>query len=628
MTYQWYRGGTLLSGATTASYSIGGVTSAAAGSYTVKISNTAGTVTSDIAVLTVQNGDSGTGTGTGTQPVTITTQPASRTVTAGSNVTFSVVATGTAPLTYQWYRNETLLSGATASTYSIASVTDADAGRYTVRVTNVSRTVTSTAAVLTVQSNGNGNGNGNAETGDSPIIEMRPALASKGVKLVALVAPKGSKAVYEWSFTSPDGRTTPIFSGAKNTYTAKAYGNGIYSVKLTYTPKGASAPVVKRESYSVKLIAVPKIAKVGGFGISAFGATNTGVANGVVQGESLEFTVKLEAGDTGPLVYTWLKNGKEVLEPSVSDAHESSCIVRNIGSVDGKAPKISVRVETVAIDAKGKPLGKVTSKAITPKLILPPTVGIKAGKSVLPTVELTVVAGKSLTIATKATGTAKLQYAWYRNNVLLATETKANLSIKNATVRDAGSYRVVVKNAAGTEYAKEAVAVVRVVAVAPAVGAAVAVGSAAALPGSAGRRPPEDGAGITHGSGLEVRAPRLSGSEVRAPSGVPLTSLLDFAPEALAAGTLVVFDGSSDVLEILSATEISGGTYAYERLSATTARLSYVVFADDAAGTPVIETGEVFLVFDALVGGTYTHISEDGEVTTGVFALESGGETF
>src|ERR1017187_6948686 len=53
----------------------------------------------------------------------ITTQPASQTVTAGLAATFSVTASGTAPLSYQWWRNGTAISGATSASYTIPATT-------------------------------------------------------------------------------------------------------------------------------------------------------------------------------------------------------------------------------------------------------------------------------------------------------------------------------------------------------------------------------------------------------------------------------------------------------------------------------------------------------------------------
>jgi uncharacterized delta-60 repeat protein len=83
---------------------------------------------------------------------TITTQPSSVTITAGGNASFSVTATSSSPLTYQWQKDGTNISGATAATYSISAASTANAGSYTVVVTNFVGSVTSTAATLTVNS--------------------------------------------------------------------------------------------------------------------------------------------------------------------------------------------------------------------------------------------------------------------------------------------------------------------------------------------------------------------------------------------------------------------------------------------------------------------------------------------
>jgi glucose/arabinose dehydrogenase len=89
----------------------------------------------------------------GTAPV-VTTPPASQTVALDDPVTFSVTASGTAPLSYQWQRNGTDIGGATASTYSIAMATMMDnTARFRVRVTNTFGSVTSAEAILTVTNN-------------------------------------------------------------------------------------------------------------------------------------------------------------------------------------------------------------------------------------------------------------------------------------------------------------------------------------------------------------------------------------------------------------------------------------------------------------------------------------------
>ena len=88
--------------------------------------------------------------GGGTAP-TITTQPQNQTVTVGSTATFSVVASGTAPLSYQWSKNGTAISGATNSSYTTPATVSADNGAtFTVTVSNSAGSKTSNAATLTV----------------------------------------------------------------------------------------------------------------------------------------------------------------------------------------------------------------------------------------------------------------------------------------------------------------------------------------------------------------------------------------------------------------------------------------------------------------------------------------------
>jgi len=91
-----------------------------------------------------------TGTGVTATP-SLTTQPASQTVTAGQAATFSVSATGTAPLNYQWQKNGTAIRGAISANYTTPATTTSDNGaQFTVTVSNSSGTITSNAAILTV----------------------------------------------------------------------------------------------------------------------------------------------------------------------------------------------------------------------------------------------------------------------------------------------------------------------------------------------------------------------------------------------------------------------------------------------------------------------------------------------
>lgn len=82
---------------------------------------------------------------------TISTQPADQTVLAGATATFSVTATGTAPLSYQWKKGGTAITGATSASYTTPATVTGDSGSsFTVTVTNAAGSVTSSAATLTV----------------------------------------------------------------------------------------------------------------------------------------------------------------------------------------------------------------------------------------------------------------------------------------------------------------------------------------------------------------------------------------------------------------------------------------------------------------------------------------------
>ncbi len=82
----------------------------------------------------------------------LTTQPQSQTVAAGASVSFSVTATSTTALTYQWQFNGAAIAGATTSSLTINNARPADAGSYTVIVSNPVSSITSNAATLTVTS--------------------------------------------------------------------------------------------------------------------------------------------------------------------------------------------------------------------------------------------------------------------------------------------------------------------------------------------------------------------------------------------------------------------------------------------------------------------------------------------
>jgi len=143
LTYTWRRNGVNISGMNSPSYTTPATTSADnSAKFDVVVSNSAGSATSAQATLTVNAAPAAPA---------ITAQPANKTVAAGQTATFSVTATGTAPLTYQWQKNAADISGATSASYTTPMTTTVDSGTlFRVMVSNSAGSVTSSTATLTV----------------------------------------------------------------------------------------------------------------------------------------------------------------------------------------------------------------------------------------------------------------------------------------------------------------------------------------------------------------------------------------------------------------------------------------------------------------------------------------------
>ena len=139
-SFQWRRNGINLPGANTPTLNIVNAQLSNSGNYTVVVSNAFGTVTSGAVALSVQ-----------ARPPVITSQPANDRVKSGQSASFSVTATGTAPLAYQWRFNGVNIPGATSSTFTILAAQKSDAGNYSVFISNVAGSVASSDATLTVR---------------------------------------------------------------------------------------------------------------------------------------------------------------------------------------------------------------------------------------------------------------------------------------------------------------------------------------------------------------------------------------------------------------------------------------------------------------------------------------------
>jgi len=147
LKYQWQKGMTPIAGATAATYITPAASLSDNGStFRVVVSNAAGSATSNAATLMVSSVPA--------KPA-ITQQPSNQMVIMGQVATFSVMASGTAPLTYQWQKGTTPINGATSASYTTPATSVTDGGaQFRAVVSNSIGAVTSNSATLTVNTSG------------------------------------------------------------------------------------------------------------------------------------------------------------------------------------------------------------------------------------------------------------------------------------------------------------------------------------------------------------------------------------------------------------------------------------------------------------------------------------------
>jgi hypothetical protein len=139
LVYKWQNNFGLINGATNPLFTITNTQPTNAGNYFVVVTNLSGSVTSSVATVTVIGA-----------PI-ITNQPSAlTTLTVGHAANFNVGAYGWPALTYRWKLNGAAVNGATSNSYTLANAFPANAGNYTVVITNIYGSVTSTPSALTV----------------------------------------------------------------------------------------------------------------------------------------------------------------------------------------------------------------------------------------------------------------------------------------------------------------------------------------------------------------------------------------------------------------------------------------------------------------------------------------------
>ncbi len=419
LSYQWEKNGGAISGATGASYTTPATSTSDNGSaFQVVISNTAGTITSSAAILTVN---------AATVAPTFTSQPASTTVTAGQTATFAVAASGTQPFTYQWQKNGAAISGATASSYTTPATTTADNGsKFTVVVSNSAGSSTSAAAVLTVNA-----------APVAPSITAQPAsvTVTAGQTATFTVAASGTAPLsYQWSkngaaiggatstsYTTPATATTDsgsIFAVVVTNSTGSATSSG---ATLTVNPAPV-APSITTQPASVTVTA----------------------------GQTATFSVV--ASGTAPLSYQWQKNGA-----TISGATSSSYTTPATATTDSGSKFL-----VVVTNSTGNAQSAAATLTVNPAPVAPSITTQPAS--------VTVTAGQTATFTVVASGTAPLSYQWQKNGAAISGATSTSYTTPATATADSGSkFLVVVTNSTGSATSSPATLTVNPAVTAPSI---------------------------------------------------------------------------------------------------------------------------------------------------------------
>ena len=391
--YQWRRNGVNIPGAVGAAYLVLAGTVEASNTYDVVITNTAGSVTS--AAATVRTN----------VPVTVASAPAARSVVAGQPASFSVTAAGTGPFTYQWMKNGLNIVGATNSTYSLAAASTADAGSYSVKVTNPVGSVTSSGALLSVIAP--------FTISAQPLGGLSSVNVSAGGSTTLSVVAAGiGPFSYQWR---KDGMS--ISGAISSAYTVPAgsvEGSASYDVVIT-------GPVSSLASNSVRITTcVPVVI--------------TQQPSAVVRAVGQPASFSVAATGTAPLSYQWLKNGL-----NIAGATGSSYSIPSTVTAD--AASYSVKVTG--------PVGAATSSSVALTLNIAPAVStqpLNAYKAL----------GQSASFSVVASGTGPFTYQWSKDGNAIAGANAATYSIAVVGNTDVGRYSVSVANAVGAVLSQEA----------------------------------------------------------------------------------------------------------------------------------------------------------------------------
>jgi hypothetical protein len=268
LSYQWQANGGsgytnltdvgAFTGSATPTLNITGATANQSLTYQVVVANGIGSVTSTPAVVAVSS-----------SPV-ITVQPLSQTNNAGSTVNFSVTATGTAPLAYQWLTNGVnigdggIVSGSATSTLTLTGISDPWALSYSVIITNASGSATSSpAATLTVI--------------DPPVITASPSSTSVtlGGTVNFTVTSTGSTPNYQWQTNGVNVGNGGVVSGATSSTLTLTGVTANYALNYQVILSNAAGSATSSPAATLTVNIPPSITTQPASASVALGGTNT-----------------------------------------------------------------------------------------------------------------------------------------------------------------------------------------------------------------------------------------------------------------------------------------------------------------------------------------------------------------
>src|SRR5438552_3814279 len=302
-------------------------------------------------------GCSGLASTTTTGPVatapSITIQPTSKAVTAGQTASFSVAATGTAPLNYQWKKNGIAVSGASSSAYTTPATSTSDSGaQFTVIVSNSAGSVTSSAGVLTVS----------ASIPALQITSSQLPGGTVGSAYSATLNASGGSTPYPWSVTSgalPNGLT--LNSAGSVSGTPSIRGSFPFTVQAQdAAAHSASASLTITVSASIPPLQITGSQLPDGTVGSAYSATLN------ASGGSTPYSWSVSSG-TLPTGLSLSSTGTISGTPTVAGAFPFTVAVKDAASASASA-NLSINIVTVAapsVSINSPPNGATVSGTTT-----------------------------------------------------------------------------------------------------------------------------------------------------------------------------------------------------------------------------------------------------------------------